>query len=795
MPNETALNNVLLQSNANAGGYQITNSGGIALTSGDVLLAQNPTNALHAVTKQYADAIAGGAAADRGIVAGAGGLNFAQDSDYTANRIPFATGTTTMGFSADITWDDGLKSLAISGKIEQSGAANSNYFEGPIAAGTSSSVAGNAIYTGRQTLTNTTGTNYGHVVSTSFFPTSASTGTASSAYVTGNTTSATGDLSGASFNGMHINVGHSNTSQPLGTLRNIYSYAVHGPGAGAITNFHGADFYIDANAGAGKITDLYELRLRSYVPSSTVTGTQYAISQENGSALNSFAGSILGKSTSYFTTGSGSGDPYTYNPVQLGVYSSGSYTSTKAGLSVHHENATGSSSAGTHFGISTYSKYTGTGGLTSTGAVGILGMARSAATGTASVAAVIGVWASSGIDSSAVSGHSISNVYGVRSFVYNFKSGSTVTNSYGVYIEGSTATGTITNRYGLYQAGANDNNWFSGASHFNSLSSFGADAYAAGRLTTSPALYAYKATGTTTNWAAEIRHEGTLGSPGTASQYYGALFSKSEWVGTGQLAGGYHAGARIVGEFSGSIFHNGQTRGLISQTYLTASATAGAAYMIGLYVEGGNQNAGQTLGNYYGLYIAPSTATGTITNRRGIVQEGVDDTNVFKGPTIFQNTVTISGDFENDVARGELYQDDTGTTVTLTAANTWYQVAGTWTSPGLSKNITLTTAGGTMTPTQAGIYLVDWHLSGTNSSNNQTINAGIRKNGTTVVVASQAETTFAASGDTYGMSGMALVSLNGTTDYIRMAVNNNTSAGTTFTVDHARMTIIRVGNI
>lgn len=615
MPNETALNNVLLQSNANAGGYQITNSGGIALTSGDVLLAQNPTNALHAVTKQYADAIVGGAA-DRGIVAGAGGLNFAQDSDYTANRIPFATGTTTMGFSADITWDDGLKSLAVSGKIEQSGAANANYFEGPIAAGTSSSVAGNAIYTGRQTLTNTTGVNFGHVVSTSFFPTSASTGAVSSAYITGNTTSATGDLSGASFNGMHVNIGHSNTTQPLGTLRNIYSYAIHGPGAGVVTDFHGADFYIDANAGTGKITNFYELRLRSYVPTGNVSGNQWAIFQENPRSHNYFAGKV-------------------------GIH-----------------DATNLASNNLHLWILD-------------------------------------------LDNNAVSG----SAWGANIDIRSNPAAVSSANFKAIEVNSATDSANTFNHTGVFS---------------------GIQSYA--------------------------QHRGT----GTLSEARGVTSRATIQPGGGNLT------------------------------------TA-----IGLYAHVQNISGGSgTIASACGVYVEDSQlgSTGPITNRYGILQEGVNDANTFNGPTILNNTVTFNGTVYNDVARGELYQDDIGTTVTLTAANTWYQVAGTWSSPGLSKNITLTTAGGTMTPTQAGIYLVDWHLSGAISANNQTINAGIRKNGTTVVVASQAETTFASSSDTYGMSGMALVELNGTTDYIRMAVNNNTSAGTTFTVDHCRMTIIRVGN-
>ena len=44
------------------------------------------------------------------------------------------------------------------------------------------------------------------------------------------------------------------------------------------------------------------------------------------------------------------------------------------------------------------------------------------------------------------------------------------------------------------------------------------------------------------------------------------------------------------------------------------------------------------------------------------------------------------------------------------------------------------------------------------------------------------------------MSGTALISFNGTTDYINLVVNNNTSAGTTYTVGKASVTMVRVGN-
>ena len=123
MANEVPILNGLLQSNLNCNSWSLTGCAGITLTAGNVTLFQAPSANMHAATKLYVDGLVTGAAltAGRGIVLGAGptyAINFAQNSNYTVDEIPFATGLTTMGFSSDLSWDDTGKVLTVNGELE-----------------------------------------------------------------------------------------------------------------------------------------------------------------------------------------------------------------------------------------------------------------------------------------------------------------------------------------------------------------------------------------------------------------------------------------------------------------------------------------------------------------------------------------------------------------------------------------------------------------------------------------------------------------------------------------------------
>ena len=337
--------------------------------------------------------------------------------------------------------------------LYQAGAADQNYFAGTTVMGEVTTPASGSILTTRAYCANTSGTNFGNVFSGNFRNTAASTGTVGAVYVTGNTSSATGDLSAATFNGLHVNVGHTNTTRPLGTFRNIYSYPIAGYVAGpaaAITTFHGIDQFQDlGGASAGGIGTSYELRLRSYIPTGFVSGDQWAISQENPRSHNYFAGRI-GLHDATGITGVNallwaldlddnllSGSKWGAN-FDIRSTAASASSAVLRGVEAHAIVATGTTAA--HSG-----EFTG----------GYLS-AQNRGTGTLALArGVVG-------RASTSEGGDITDAVGAWFQVQNLSSGAVITNGYGVFIQNPVTTGTITNKYGVFQQGTGVSNVFEG---------------------------------------------------------------------------------------------------------------------------------------------------------------------------------------------------------------------------------------------------------------------------------------------------------------------------------------------
>lgn len=145
------------------------------------------------------------------------------------------------------------------------------------------------------------------------------------------------------------------------------------------------------------------------------------------------------------------------------------------------------------------------------------------------------------------------------------------------------------------------------------------------------------------------------------------------------------------------------------------------------------------------------------------------------------------------MSHGEISQNDTAATTALTNQNTWYPVLTTWTASGYENNVTATVASGTLTPTTAGKYLVIWRCAFSIDGTNQQMEGGVLLNGAEVLAGTD-ENMFATTGTTYRVSGQCIVDMNGTTDYLQIGLNNNTSAGKTATIDHAGLTIQRIGD-
>lgn len=842
MANEVPIYNGLLQSNLAAGGNSITGLGGATLTAGHITLFQNPATAMHAVTKQYADAIAGSASPQRGLVAGTG-LNFAQNADYTVGQIPLATGTTTMGFSADIAWDDVAKSMTLNGLIGEidqiffdasytplttpvgsmwwnsvdstvnvkcssnvtaqlgqevlvrgyndtgstitqgtavsvigsllgdvefglasnatpeealgfigiatediptgtqgfacrfglvrglntnpwnegdrlylgtagglqntsppapatsvaaalvvvksltegvlltdfrissyqidsasdyieSGAraagslmvrnaantawtdtaAEAYFIEGTPAlfssaavVGTSTALSAGSSLTVWSTHTHTSGTNYGLVSSTQWEAPSASTGTMAGCYFTGNTTnSAAASLSAATLNGLLINYGHSNTASDLKTYRNLYSYAIHGPGAGTVTDFHGADFYCDVQGGATRVTNLYELLLRSYVPSTYATN-HWGIYQANQAASNFFAGKVGLKGA----TGVAGVNLmlWAYDPGVTVV------SGSNWGINVQTESTPASPSSTEYRGIESQANVGTSSTQNYTGShIGVYAQATNKGTGT--VTELIGVRGRMLNNGSGV----VASAKGLSASVYNLSG--TITNGYGLYIDPLTAlAGSITNKYGIYQEGS-EQNYLGGALEAVGNLVVGGTAAIAGSVrmgaTTAP------------NWDRALNIERTYS--GTNYQYgvYNTLNYSTTASGTaqgyaminvlnvdtafntGSLYGLHNSltksGAGSSGTCYGFISKNTHNAGSSLESYpaLLQYINAGGSVTTGSALRVETYNQSGTTTDLIGIAIVGSSVTGgTATSRYGIIQTGTSDYNYFRGLTYF----------------------------------------------------------------------------------------------------------------------------------------------------------------
>jgi len=367
-------------------------------------------------------------------------------------------------------------------------------------------------------------------------------------------------------------------------------------------------------------------------------------------------------------------------------------------------------------------------------------------------------------------GGAATTVYGLR-IRGLLSGGSTATTWACLYLDAAPAATTV---YGIYQAGSSDINYFGGNVHArrsllvgNSVSSV-----TTGRVLEiqeewqSNALYIYGVYQVQTIVPTTTRTASTYGMYSSLSlttnfNYtglnYGALYQVSH-AGGGVVDEIYGVGCEAIGGGTGTITLAAAIRARVRTTNAAHTITEG----IGLLIE------------------APQT-TGTITTRYGIYQESAGDVNYFAGTTLAQ------------LVRGEMYQDDTAATVALTLQNTWYPIVNGWSDSGNANDITRTTGTGRLTPLRAGTYLVLWSLSGFVGAVNQQLEVGVLKNGT-IQASTIEEEFFASATTTYGLSGHGLVTANGTTDYFELAINNNTSAGRTFTIDHTTFTMWRIGD-
>ena len=139
---------------------------------------------------------------------------------------------------------------------------------------------------------------------------------------------------------------------------------------------------------------------------------------------------------------------------------------------------------------------------------------------------------------------------------------------------------------------------------------------------------------------------------------------------------------------------------------------------------------------------------------------------------------------------GGFYADDISVAVTCTNANTYYQVASGMTTQAC--NIMTYVANYGVRVVEPGIYLVTWSMTVSCSSNLQDVEGAVMLQSTGQVQTASAGKTQTA-GDLLAIGGTGLVTC-ATADVLSLCVANETSAGTTVTVNMANLTAIRVGN-
>lgn len=136
--------------------------------------------------------------------------------------------------------------------------------------------------------------------------------------------------------------------------------------------------------------------------------------------------------------------------------------------------------------------------------------------------------------------------------------------------------------------------------------------------------------------------------------------------------------------------------------------------------------------------------------------------------------------------RGEMYNFNTPTAVTIGSANTWVAIASGFTG-GDNEGVTFQNARELKIVT-AGTYLVQWSLSLDAAAANVEVEGGILVNGT-VNEKSVCHLFFATANDTGTLKSQAWIDLVAD-DIITLGVNNNTSA-TNVSMEHSNVNIAR----
>lgn len=180
------------------------------------------------------------------------------------------------------------------------------------------------------------------------------------------------------------------------------------------------------------------------------------------------------------------------------------------------------------------------------------------------------------------------------------------------------------------------------------------------------------------------------------------------------------------------------------------------------------------------IYTAPSSSI----DLKGTEKVGDEATS---GDTLYK-VVDDSGNVwrrMSYVCAGDMYQYDTGTTITVTTSGTFYDVTSM--SSSYTVNVTFANTH-ELVVQKAGIYKVDWTLSVSDGSGTPNVKAGIGKGGT-IQQNTASESTLKGSGSLSVLSGSGFVDC-AASDVITLMVSNETNTNN-LTVQHCNVTLTR----
>ena len=252
----------------------------------------------------------------------------------------------------------------------------------------------------------------------------------------------------------------------------------------------------------------------------------------------------------------------------------------------------------------------------------------------------------------------------------------------------------------------------------------------------------------------------------------------------------YHAGNFGIGKAPSValdiLLNNSTTATVDTITTLTHNTTGTAAAGFGGSIALNLESS--TTADQAAAALEWSWATATHASRKARVVGKVYDTAARTWLQVDTDGST-SDVLINSLIYGSMYMDDGAQAVTATLANAYYEVGGGMT--GSLTNGTTFQNSKELLISVAGTYEVDWSIALSNNNSDQTIAAAVMVNSTEKHTTENA-TRAKENGVTYSLGGTGIIAL-AVNDVVKLCVENETAAGSTITVNHANLKIVRIG--